>query len=89
MAAADEQLQWKEKLKLKLMRESKAATPTEERIDGDMMIGELIQKLIILIPMAVDLHGRLGSFIVCFLFGSTLKPMTFRDNCKNAEIMHQ
>ena len=64
--AAHEQLQRKQKSKL--IQESKAATPTEERIDGDKTIGELIQKLIILTPMAVDPYGQLGPFIMRFVF---------------------
>ena len=75
-AAADTQLQKKEKGKL--MRESKRDTVTEERIDGDRVIGELIQKNIMLIPMAVDPHGRLGPFMMRFLFGTTPPPMVFQ-----------
>ena len=81
MATHDEHLQRKEKAKL--IQESTVATPTEERIDGDKMVGELIQKLIILIPMVADPHDQLGPSMMRFLFGSRPKTMTFKANCKN------
>ena len=74
---------------MNLTRESKVATPTEEIIYGDKMIDELIQKLIILILIAVDLHGQLGPFMMRFLFGTTPQPMTFQSQRSNAREMYR
>ena len=75
-AAANMQLQRKEKGKF--MQESKRDMVTKEWIDSNRVIGELIQKLIMLITMAVDPHGRLGHFMMRFLFGTAPHLMTFQ-----------
>ena len=55
---------------------------------GDRAISESIQKLIILIPMVVDPHGQLSPFVMCFLYGTSRKPLTFRANYSNSEEMY-
>ena len=87
MATADEQLQRKEKARL--MRKSKCDTSTNGWIDGDRVIGRLIRKLIMLIPMSVDPRGQLGPFMTRFLYGISPKPLTFQMNHSNAEEMYQ
>ena len=42
-----------------------------------------------LIPTAVDPHGRLGPFMMQFLFGTTPQPMTFQAQQSNAQEMYQ
>ena len=66
------------------MRDSKHITVMREWIDDDKVIGELIQKLIMLILMAIDPHGLVGPFLMRFLFGTSPKHMTFKPNRSNA-----
>ena len=39
--------------------------------------------------MAVDPHGRLGPFMMRFLFGTTPQPMTFQAQRSNAQEMYR
>ena len=70
-AAADVHLQTKEKLKLE--RRNKYDGVTDEVTTGEDVIGELIDKNIVLIPMAIDPHGRLGPMFKGFLY-DTVPP---------------
>ena len=54
-AAADAHLQVMERKKL--MRPRKTDSVTGAKQEGDQAIGELLQKLIILYPMAINPHG--------------------------------
>ena len=74
---------------MKLTRESKNDTVMGKYIDRDRTIDEFIQKLIILIPMAVDPHGQLSPFMMPFLFGTSPKPLTSRANHSNAAEMYR
>jgi hypothetical protein len=70
-AAADLHMQKKEKLKLE--RRNNYDRATEEVTLGEDVISELIDKKIVLIPLAVDPHGRLGPMFNGFLF-DTIPP---------------
>ena len=71
MNADNDHLQQKEKQKL--MWDSKTGTVTYGKIEGDRAIGELIGKLIILIPMIMDPHEQLCPFMVRFFIGTSPK----------------
>ena len=86
-AAAVKHLQTHERLKL--MRGGTTNAATDDKIRGDVLIGELIRKKIILLPMPIDPHGRWGPMFDLFLFG-TRPPdqLEFRTNRPNAAAMH-
>ena len=48
----------------KLMRPRKMDSVTGAKQEGDLAIGELVQKLIMLYPMAIDPHGRFGPLLM-------------------------
>mmetsp|Transcript_18973 Transcript_18973/g.34190 ORF Transcript_18973/g.34190 Transcript_18973/m.34190 type:complete len:1170 (+) Transcript_18973:5063-8572(+) len=87
-AAAVKHLQTHERLKL--MRNGTTDAATDDKIRGDVLIGELIRKRIILLPMPIDPHGRWGPMFDQFLFG-TRPPdqLGFRANRPNAAAMHE
>ena len=75
-AAAEKHLQTKERQKL--MRSNRVNPTTLEVIDGDNVIRQLVQAMIIMIPFAIDPHGRWGPMTHNFLFGHTpRRHMTF------------
>ena len=86
-AAAVRHLQTHERLKL--MRNGTTDAATDDKIRGDILIGELIQKRIILLPMPIDPHGQWGPMFNQFLFG-TRPPdqLGFQANRPNAAAMH-
>ena len=75
--------------RLKLMRNVTIDAATEDKISGDRLIGELLQRKIILIPMPIDPHRKCGPMFNQVLF-NTRPPdlLEFRDNRPNATIMH-
>ena len=59
----------------------KITTEQGQTIMGDELLGDLIRKHIVLIPMAIDPHGKFGPMLEHFLFGYTpRKPLSFIDN---------
>jgi len=87
-AAAVKHLQNHERLKL--MRAGTTDAATEDKIHGDVLIGELIQRRIILLPMPIDPHGKWGPMFDQFLFGTRPPdPLVFRANRPNATRMHE
>jgi len=75
--------------RLKLMRGGTTDAVTANKMHGDVLIGELIQRKIILLPMPIDLHGKWGLMFDQFLFGTRPPdPLEFRKNRANATIMH-
>ena len=75
---AEANLQKKERAKL--MRDS-VTDAAGTVISGDELIGELFRANMVLIPMAIDPHGRLGPMFQNFLFGCRPRvPVTFRNN---------
>jgi len=60
------------------MRSNRVNPTTLEVIDGDHVIRQLVQAMIIMIPFAIDPHGRWGPMTHNFLFGhSPRRHMTF------------
>ena len=85
-ANAEANLQKKERLKL--MRDS-ITDAFGTTIFGDELIGELVKAGIVLIPMAIDPHGRLGPMFMNFLFNCMPRvPVTFRNNRYYAGVMY-
>ena len=83
-AIADKHLQFFERNKLK--RKTKRDDSHEQHlIHGDTVIGELLSQNMVLIPIAIDPHGRWGPMTENFL-RLTLSPLhyTFRSNRPNA-----
>ena len=57
---------------------------------GKVIIGDLVDSMVALIPMAIDAHGLRGALLDMFLFGHRArKPLTFLSNRPNATIMHR
>ena len=57
---------------------------------GEVVIGDLVDSMVALIPMAIDAHVRWGALLNTFLFGHRArKPLTFPSNRPNATIMHR
>ena len=85
-AAAEANLQKKERLKL--MRAS-VTDAAGTKIFGDELIGELVRANIILIPWAVDPHGRLGPMFWNFLLHCQPRVHpTFKNNRYYASVMY-
>jgi len=86
-AAAVKHLQVYERQKL--MRQGTSDAATENRVSGDTLIGELLLRKTILIPMPIDPHGKWGPMFDRFLFGTRPPdPLEFRANRPNATRMH-
>ena len=67
------------------MRSRKTDSVTGAKQEGDQAIGELIQKLIMLYPMAIGQHGRFDPLLMQFLFGTMpVNKMTFE--CNRADV---
>ena len=61
-----------------------------DKIHGDVLIGELVQRKIILLPMPIDPHGKWGPMFDQFLFGTRPPdPLVFRANRPNATRMDE
>ena len=76
--AAESNLQKKEKLKL--MR-PKVTDALGHETHGDIFLEDLVKKKIMLIPMAIDPHGKFGPMLENFLFGYTpRKHLSFIHN---------
>ena len=69
IAAADTHLQQEEKGKL--MRADKIYKGTNNTIRGEDVTGEILKNMDMLIPMAIDGHGRMGPLMMRFLFGTS------------------
>jgi hypothetical protein len=86
-AAAVKHLQTHERLKL--MRNGTTDAATDDKVRGNILIGELIQKRIILLSMPINPHGQWGPMFNQFLFG--MRPpdqLGFQANRPNAAAMH-
>ena len=58
------------------------------RINGDAVIGDLLQQNMILLPFAIDPHGRFGLILTHFLFQPTAQlAFDFPTSRPNARIM--
>lgn len=78
-ANADQHLQKKERRKY--ARAAKEDPVTQQTIPGESILGELLDKRIILLALAIDPHGRWGPITERFLFGVTPdQPLTFRNS---------
>ena len=67
-----------------MMWPRKTDSVTGAKQEGDQAISELIQKFIMLYPMAIDAHGRLGPLFLQFLFGTMpVNKMAF--DCTRAD----
>ena len=61
-----------------LMHPRKTDSVTGAKEEGDLAMGELVQALIMLYPMAIDPHGRFGPRLMRFFFGTMpVNKMTF------------
>ena len=67
-AAAFQHLQTYERLKL--MWNGTIDAATKDKISGDILIGELLQHKLILLPMPIDPHGKWGPMLDQFLFNT-------------------
>ena len=53
---------------------------SNERVDSEAVIGELVSKKIVLLAMAIDPHSQWGPITDCFLFGlHPATPMRFEN----------
>ena len=67
------------------MRPRKTDTVTNAKQEEDQAISELLQKLTMLYPMAIDPHVRFGPLLMQFLFSSmAINKMTFECNRADA-----
>ena len=86
-AVADKHLQSFESNKLK-RRNKRDDSPNHNTIHGDTIIGELLSQNMILLPIAIDPHGRWGPMTENFLrLSSASLHYTFRPDRQNASIM--
>jgi len=87
MANADTHLQKYEKKKIGC--DSKTNPTTGTITVGDTRIGELLTCNMVLIPLAIDLHGRFGLLLQNFLFDTEPStPISFTTNKPNATSMY-
>ena len=95
-AVAERNLQKKERLKL--VREDAGDSDAANSTSGEEIIGELIQKGIILMPWAIDPHGKWGPVLENFLFNceprqhplfEPTQSSPLRRNTPNAKLMYQ
>jgi hypothetical protein len=87
-ANADTNLQDFERNKLN----RKTNTAAEPSIPGDAVIGNLLNNQAVLIPLAIDGHGRLGPMFNAFLYGTPQPPIPprkqFKPSRPNAKAMY-
>jgi len=86
-ASADKHIQRFERKKYMRNNKMDANDPTT-RILGDSVIGDLLQQNMILLPFAIDPHGRFGQILTHFLFQPTAHlAFNFPTSRPNARIM--
>jgi hypothetical protein len=86
-ANADKHLQKYEKKKIG--RDNKTDPTTGTITVGDTLIGDLLTHNMVLIPLAIDPHGRFGPLLQTFLFDTEPTiPITFTTNKPNATLMY-
>lgn len=86
-ANADSHLQKFEKKKIG--RDNKTDPSTGTITIGDTVIGDLHNRNMVLIPMAIDPHGRFGPLLQTFLFdGDPTTPLSFTPSKPNATLMY-
>ena len=87
MANANTHLQKYEKKKIG--RDNKTDPTTGIITVGDTIIGELLTRNMVLIPLAIDPHGRFGPLLQTFLFDTEpATPISFTTNKPNATSMY-
>ena len=71
-----------------MQREGSKDSVTDKPLDGKQVVGELIEQGVVLIPFAVDPHGRWGPMAENFLFHCAPRaPIKFGRDKVNAELM--
>jgi hypothetical protein len=86
-ALADAHLQTFERKKFKREDKNKY-NDSADTILGEDVIGDLLHNNMILLPFALDPHGRLGPALHNFLFNTSAPPKyKFKENFPNASIM--
>jgi len=86
-AFADKHIQRFERKKYMHNNKMDANDPAT-RINGDSVIGDLLQQNMILLPFAIDPHGRFGLILTHFLFQPTAQlAFDFPTSRPNAQIM--
>ena len=86
-ANADSHLQKYEKKKIR--RKNKTDKITGTITTGDTIIGDLLDRNMILIPIAIDPFGRFGPILQAFLYNTQpTTPITFTPTKPNATTMY-
>ena len=87
-AFADKHIQRFERKKYMRNNKKLDATDPSTRINGDAVIGDLLQQNMILLPFAIDPHGRFGPILTHFLFQHTQNlAYDFPNSRPNAKLM--
>ena len=90
-AAAERHLQKAERKKLQRDGIDDDDDAHTSAVSGDTIIGDLVNKGIVLLPMAIDPHGRLGPMAENFLFNHTPRKHIMFNEAKypNASTMYR